>query len=447
MRAERAGNTHAIAARVLAGALVLSAAAFAAQPAAADTAHWWYDTYDIAAVQAEGWTGEGVQVAVIGSQINPDLPVFSGRNLTVDETSTCSDSGPVASAGTDFANRHDSTVTAYLIGSGEGGGAITGIAPGAEVTFYGDGQADVTDEVDCTPAVGPPDELTVFGVALQRAVDAGARIVTTSTAGGGSFSDADIVANALAKGVVIVVSTNNASGDLGGYQGYPQAYNGIVAASAVDRDGQLQTDDAGQAYAVAGTTVVAAGVDLPAIGSDEGWDSTLTATGSSFAAPIVAGMLAVVAQKYPDATGNQLIQTLIRNTGIEDHALEPRDATGGYGYGAAWLTHMLQVDPTQYPDENPLMDKELGKPDPEQVAEAAARDSALPDFGLTEPAEPADPSEAPIADPPAEAGPSLGSALWIGGAVVLAIVVIGAVALVLVLTNSRRRKPPQGGTS
>jgi hypothetical protein len=446
MRATRTGSRRTVAARALAGALVLSAAAFVAQPAAADTAHWWYDTYDIAAVQAEGWTGDGVQVAVIGSQINPDLPVFSGQDLTVDQTSTCSNGGPVASAEPEFFNRHDSTVTAYIIGNGQGAGAISGIAPGAEVTFYGDGQADETTRAGCIPAVGPPEEFSAFGVALQRAVDAGARIVTTSTGSGGNYGDADIVANALAKGVVIVAATNNASGDVGGAATYPDAYDGIVAATAVDSAGQLQTDDTGQPYAVAGTTVVAAGVDLPAIGSNQGWDSTVTTTGSSFASPLVAGMLAVVAQRYPDATGNQLVQTLVRNTGIEDHALEPRDAAGGYGYGAAWLTHMLQVDPTQYPDENPLMDKELDRPDADQLADAVARDSALPDFGLTEPSEPAAPDDE-IVDPPTASESALGPVVWIGGAVVLALVVIGVVILIIVLTTSRRRKSPQGGTS
>jgi hypothetical protein len=82
-------------------------------------------------------------------------------------------------------------------------------------------------------------------------------------------------------------------------------------------------------------------------------------------------MLAVAKQKYPAATGNQLIQSLIHNTTESDHALV-RDTTGGYGYGPASLRHLLAVDPSQYPDENPLMDKAYGKPTVEQVAEASA---------------------------------------------------------------------------
>ena len=42
-----------------------------------------------------------------------------------------------------------------------------------------------------------------------------------------------------------------------------------------------------------------------------GWVSGSDRTGTSDAAPIVAGALALVKSKYPDATGNQLIQQLI----------------------------------------------------------------------------------------------------------------------------------------
>jgi len=69
------------------------------------------------------------------------------------------------------------------------------------------------------------------------------------------------------------------------------------------------------------------------------------------ATPIVAGMLALVASKYPDATGNQLLHSLIANTGSEEHEVR-HDSV--YGYGIPNLTRMLAVDPTGYPDVNPL---------------------------------------------------------------------------------------------
>ncbi|MDR6199544.1 subtilisin family serine protease [Microbacterium sp. SORGH_AS428] len=48
----------------------------AAAPASAagdEDGQWWYEAYGVADVHAEGWTGEGVKIAVVDTQINPDL--------------------------------------------------------------------------------------------------------------------------------------------------------------------------------------------------------------------------------------------------------------------------------------------------------------------------------------------------------------------------------------
>ena len=65
-------------------------------------------------------------------------------------------------------------------------------------------------------------------------------------------------------------------------------------------------------------------------------------------------MLALVKSKYPEATGNQLIQHLIHFVfGAED------DSTWGWrrdiGFGSASVPNMLAHDPTGWPDENPLL--------------------------------------------------------------------------------------------
>jgi subtilisin family serine protease len=436
----RAARTRSLAGTVVLALTVLSVPVATASPAVADPAQWWYDTYDVEQVHADGWTGEGVKVAVVGSLINPDLPVFADQDLTVADP-LCTDFPQVASPDLVFENLHDSTVTAYVNGNGSGGGAIRGMAPGAEVTFYGDGrtQADGFCEV-----AEHPDQLSHYGLAVQRAIDDGARIITTSTAQGVTAGDVEVVANAIAKGVVLIAATVNAGGDAGGPE-YPAAYNGVVEASAVDSAGALQPTQTGEPFAVAGTTVVAAGVDLPTVGAtDQGWDASMTVTGSSLAAPLVAGMLAVVAQKYPEATGNQLIQSLIRNTGVEDHELE-RDQTGGYGYGAAWLTHMLQQDPAQYPDENPLMDKSGGAPDAAQVEAAAARGSVLPASGGPQPGSFDEYEETAPDSAPEEAAGGVIPAVVITGAVVLGVAVIGGAVVAVIVMNARKRKTSQEG--
>jgi len=77
--------------------------------------------------------------------------------------------------------------------------------------------------------------------------------------------------------------------------------------------------------------------------------------GTSVAAPIVAGMLALTRQKWPDATGNQILQSLVHTS------LNPNHAWDQYtGYGAASLADLIHTDPSQYPDENPIISKPGG---------------------------------------------------------------------------------------
>ncbi|MDQ1112124.1 subtilisin family serine protease [Microbacterium testaceum] len=76
-------------------AVAVSAALALAPSLAASAApedNWWYDAYGMAAIHTEGWTGAGAKIAVIDANINPNLPVFEGRNLVVDPRPLCAES-------------------------------------------------------------------------------------------------------------------------------------------------------------------------------------------------------------------------------------------------------------------------------------------------------------------------------------------------------------------
>lgn len=416
------------------GAL-LSPTSVGSAGAASSTSNWWWDTYEVQSVQDQGLTGKGVKVAVVDANINPHLPAFSGRSLTVDDRPLCAEATSPTSTETNSFTTHGSTIVASLIGNGQGGGNIRGIAPEADVTFYSLGTT--VDDGQCSTP-GYDDVLNVATIGIQRAVDDGAQIITTSVGAdiGLLDEDAEVIANALAKGIIVVIATDNPGSDtvLSGLG----SLNGVVVASAVDSKGDLQTKEDGKPFIRAATTVVAAGVSLPTLGSiDASWDDSDPASGSSFAAPLVAGMLAVVKQKYPDATSNQILQSLIRNTGRTDRPFSYEPASG-YGYGPAWLTHMLQKDPSQYPDENPLMKSDRsGRPTAEQIAAASARGSVYPPETATE-ATPA-PSDGPATaspPPPApDAGPLIPILLIALGIILLAAIVT---AVIIIVTRKKR---------
>ena len=386
---------------------------------------WYFDAFHVGDAHAAGYTGEGVTVAVIDGSINPDLRVFEGADLTVvgppcdlpgvDSTGTSSDF--------EFA-RHGTGVTALVIGTGvgeDGGESTLGVAPDATVLFYGVGTDVVGVETrGCLDEAGDP--VSAYDLAIEAAVDAGADIISISrTFDGGQTG----VARALHEGVIVLTALTNTGGDR--VQAYSVELNGVVSVQAVDEFAAINTHDVDGVEVPnldPRVDVAGPGVHILVPGSlSEGWSGGSLVDGTSAATPIVAGFLAVVAQKYPEATSNQLLQSLIHNTGGEDHPLT-YDPSGAYGYGIASLTHMLRVDPTQYEDVNPFItDEDL--PLPEEIAEAgddqATAEPTAPPAGLSSPWVP-----------------------WVIGLVVL-VSAVGVAVLVVVLVRRRLRR--EGGTT
>lgn len=397
-------------------------------------AEFWANAYGVETAHAAGLTGAGVKIAVIDKQINPALPVFAGRNLTVSDMQVCKTPTSAVSDVATSDSRHGSLMAALIIGNGQGPGSIKGMAPDADITFYGYGPSD---SGTCRPNTDL--EISTFGYLVKTAVDDGAEIITTSVTTGADERDASAIAYALARGVVIITAEPNADiladmeTDIGGM-------NGVVAASMIDPNGDLQKDNTGAAFVIPQTTVVAAGSIFPSAGIDGDWNTAARTGGSSLAAPLVAGMLALAAQKTPQATGNQLVQALLATTNASVH--EPTRTEDGYGYGAAWLPTLLSVDPTQFPDVSPLMGESAGKtvsfPTQEQIDTAEA-EGFVPTpapgkfFDLYED------SAEPVGFDVMSLVP------WVVGGIVVLVLIGAAITLIVVITQ--RRKTGKGRTS
>ncbi len=113
----------------IATALPAAAVSSTAQAAGEDTLGRWWAQYGVDTAHAAGITGAGVKVAVIDEQINPDLPVFAGRDLKVSTTQLCKvPTNPVSNDATK-SSLHGTAMAALIIGNGTGGGSVRGIAP------------------------------------------------------------------------------------------------------------------------------------------------------------------------------------------------------------------------------------------------------------------------------------------------------------------------------
>ncbi|MCY1716123.1 S8/S53 family peptidase [Microbacterium sp. SL62] len=401
----------------------------AASPAAATTVaaeanlDFWWSKYGVDETHAAGITGKGVKMAVLEEHINPDLPVFAGRNLHISDKPLCKDRPTIAWTTPDEGTRHGTTMTAMVIGNGTGPGKIRGIAPDADVTFYGYGP----DTRPCEPDTDTG--LTAWGYGVKLAVDDGAKIIFTAISGPGREGDAPAIAYAIAKGAVLVTASANPINTIMYKTNDHGSMNGVISTAAIDAEGALQKQPDGSPWVIPQTTVVAGGMLLPSIGDDNGWDASQTASGSSFASPIVAGMLALAAQKYPESTGNQLVQALISTTNGSEHA--PVRTDDGYGYGVAWLPSLLAVDPTSFPDETPLMGKSGGFPTADQI-QAAKEQGFIPPADRGRSFDKYDDEQKP-------AGFDF-SGLIVWGVVGLVVIVLLAAAATILIVVAQRRK-------
>jgi subtilisin family serine protease len=175
-----------------------------------------------------------------------------------------------------------------------------------------------------------------------------------------------MISYALDHGVVIVA----AAGDQATVVGPPANSRGVVAVSAVDVDAK----PASKANGGDSLVVMAPGVDVSSGSVDAlgHWSSAGVQSGSSASTALVAAGLALVKARYPTATGNQLIQDLIHNTG-GDH---PFGHTSQFGFGIMSLSRMLAADPTGLPNVNPLRAEGPAAVDPAAALPSAAGSSA-----------------------------------------------------------------------
>jgi len=123
-------------------------------------------------------------------------------------------------------------------------------------------------------------------------------------------------------------------------------FSGVVGVSAIDLNGKLAD------YSSWGQGVTTTAFGGPVTVRNYADNQIGQTSGTSISAPLTAGFITLAKQKWPNATSNQLLQLLTKT------ALNNEGQWNKYtGYGVADLGALVNTDPSQYPDENPLMDK------------------------------------------------------------------------------------------
>ena len=328
-RAARALTTIASALVLAAGALTLAPA-----PAHADDAvpsQEYFSYYPLNTVHQKGITGKGVTIAVIGGPVDTSNPALKGANITDKSRCTIQDSPEGV--------RHSTDMAIILVSP------ISGVAPDATLYNYQAFTGSTTSNGSCDSNGG---RLNKVSALINQAVEDGAQIISVSQSVNESTNELKwAITNAITRGVIIVAAAGN--------EALPDditalgRYSGVLGVSAINSDGTFAS------YSNWGDGVVTAAFGGPYTTYDVNTGEPVTVHGTSISTPLVAGMLALARQKWPDATANQILQLLV-HTGLNPN----HDWNQYTGYGAAALGSLVNQDPSQYPDENPIIQKNGG---------------------------------------------------------------------------------------
>ena len=343
-RAGRAARTLTTAASALAlavGALTVAPApAHAADPI---TTQEYVSYYGFDAAREKGYTGKGVTIALIDGPVDTSAPELAGANIVDKSRCTIEDSA--------IGIRHATDMATMLVSP------YTGVAPDATLYSYQVSNSNSVSEGACQVDGKKLDD---FSTLINQAVEDGAQIISISQGTGRLDNDVKwAIANAINQGVIIVASVGNTAADENST--HLSQWAGVVGVSAINTDGSFAS------YSSWGNGVVTAAIGGPFKPINPTTNQPTTVSGTSNSTALVAGMLALARQKWPEATPNQILQSLVHS------GLNPNHEWNKYtGYGAIDGGGLVIDDPSQYPDENPILNKPGGsEPTADEVADYA----------------------------------------------------------------------------
>ena len=310
------------------GVLVASPGAAVADPI---THQDYVDYYHLDSARAKGITGKGVIIALIDAPVDTSDPELAGA--TIVDKSRCTIEASMDS------RYHANGMAAVLVSQNYG------VAPDATLYVY---QMSIRKDPSAGTCLQNGHKQDTYATLINQAIDDGAQIISISQDSVDHSENLKwAIARAMSQGVIIVSAVGNSARDDNNSQlGW---WSGVVGVSAIGTDGKFTS------YSSWGNGVTTTAVGGPINVRKFDTGNTTTTIGTSNSAALVSGFLALARAKWPNATPNQILQVLVAT------GLNPDKKWNKYtGYGAINPGGMLNTDPSQYPDENPLAQKEGG---------------------------------------------------------------------------------------
>jgi len=271
---------------------------------------------------AQGFTGNGVTIAVVDSGLDLSHPEFrdrlwtnsdeiAGDGIDNDQNGYVDDVNGWnfgrgqfnnrLDPGTNFSSQGHGTHVAGIVAGANNGNGNTGVAYDAQIMALRLGDTD-SDGVFTNPGS--------LASAVRYAVDNGADVVNLSLGWSDSFALRSALAYAAENDVVVV----GASGNSGlSNPGNPARYavNWGLSVGAVTTNGRLTSFSNGAGFNAEIRHVVAPGNRIVSAEPGGGYG---TRSGTSMATPYVSGVVALMLSANPDITQNQVRDILAATT-------------------------------------------------------------------------------------------------------------------------------------
>jgi subtilisin family serine protease len=317
---------YLVAALIAGLVLVVPQTPASAAPGPADAPEWWFDSWQVSNLWAQGARGQGITIAEIDTGVNAELPELAANVLPGMDFGNSALNGQTDDEIDQFGH---GTAMASLMVAHPGTAGITGLAPDAKIlpiavpldgTTYA--RANTTDRVND---------------AIRYAANSGAKIISLSLGGtrddqGGGLpcpvDEQKAITYAIEKGSVVVAASGN-SGQLNGSVAStnspvedPAVCLGVVSVGAVDKNNQVADFSSRHTF----LTVTAPGVLIPTLSRVPG--IAYKGDGTSQATAITSAALALIWSKYPSQTGRQIVTRMLATL---DRASKTRDPAYGFG--------------------------------------------------------------------------------------------------------------------
>ncbi|MFU7529518.1 S8 family peptidase [Qipengyuania sp. ASV99] len=289
----------------------------------------------------EGTTGSGAIIAVVDTGIDSDSPEFAGRIHPLSQDL-------VGNRGVDPEDDHGTNV-ALVAAAGRDDTGVLGIAFDAQIlALRADSLGSCGTDTPQDPTLGCRFSDSAIADGVDVAIAAGATVINLSL--GGSNASAQLrsaIARAANAGIVVVVAAGN-GGD-GSEPGIDpdqpdpfaasilQAGSGnVIIVGSVDDDTGF-SDFSNRAGNAAGSFISALGDRICCVYDNgelfvetvDGQRFVTVFSGTSFAAPQVAGAAALLAQAFPNLTGQEIVEILLGSA--RDAGLSGTDTVFGTG--------------------------------------------------------------------------------------------------------------------